>query len=462
MENKIGANYIRAFKDADIRGIYPTEIDESAAYNIGRSFVEKGKYKKIVVGYDMRLSTPTLKAAFIDGARDGGATVVDIGMVRSPMLYFASGHLNLPGAVITASHSPKEYNGIKLVYAKAIPLTAETGLDAIKKQVEKGQFKEVKSRGKHKKISLRRQYRAYVLKGVDRKKLKGITVATDIGNGMAGVSMAALDSKLPTKFPMIFAKPDGSFPNRDSDPCLRKNQKALVSEIKKSRADFGIGFDGDGDRIAFLDENGKYINCASIGALIAERLLEKELGAGIVHTNLTSRVFEEVVVENGGKPQRARVGHTFLKKMMREKGSVFGAEHSGHFFWRDFYITDSTVLTLLAVLDIFAEKKKEGVSFSQMMKPYQRYQQTEDVVIKVENKKLALELIEKKLHKMKPKSIKKFDGFYVDFGDVWGSIKPSVTEYAIKLMFESKEKSKAVAVQKDLLKFVKKISHSNK
>jgi len=447
-------DFKKAFKPADIRGTYPDQIDEVVAYRVGRAFVEYFGYKKIVVGYDMRISTPSLKKAFIDGARESGASVVDLGMVRSPMLYFASGHLNLPGAVITASHSPAAYNGIKLVEAGAVPLTAETGMDAILKRVEKGKFTDRKKKGKITKKSLRREYRAFVLKGIEKKQFKGMKIVTDIGNGMSGVSMAALDSLLPAKFPMLFEKPDGNFPNRDSDPNLRKNQKALIAEIKKKKADFGIGFDGDGDRIAFLDENGKYVNCAVIGAIIAERLLAKEPKAGIVFTNLTSKVFEDTIVANGGKAHRARVGHTFLKKKMREKGAVFGAEHSGHFFWRDFYNTDSTVLTLLEVMKAYAEAKEAGKTFSQMIKPYALYQQTEDVVIPVTDKKLVLAKIEEKLTKMKPEKITKFDGFFVDFGDVWGAIKPSVTEFAIKLMFESKKKSDAAKVQKELYDFV--------
>lgn len=452
----------RAFKPADIRGTYPDQINEVVAYRVGRAFVEYFKYKKIVVGYDMRVSTPALKKAFIEGARESGASIVDIGMVRSPMLYFASGHMKLPGAVITASHSPAAYNGIKLVAPGAVPLTAETGMDAIRDRVEKGVFTDAKRKGKIAKKSVRRAYRSYVLKGVHKKQFKGMRIVADIGNGMSGVSMEALDKALPASFPMLFKEPDGRFPNRDSDPNLRKNQKALIAEIKKKKADFGIGFDGDGDRISFLDENGKYVNCAVIGALIAERLIEKEPGAGIVFTNLTSKVFEDTIVASGGKAHRARVGHTFLKKKMREKNAVFGAEHSGHFFWRDFYNTDSTVLTLLAVMEAYAEAKKEGKTFSQMITPYALYQQTEDVVIEVADKKVALAYIEKRLAKMKPRSIKKFDGFFVDFGDVWGAIKPSVTEYAIKLMFESKKKGDAACVQKELCAFVESVAKKTK
>ena len=444
----------KSFKPADIRGVYPSQMDEALAYCVARAFVEEFGYKKIVLGYDMRVSTPTLRKAFVAGARESGATVIDIGMVHSPMLYFASGHLDLPGAMITASHSPASYNGIKLVAAQAVPLTAETGLNAIRKRVESGVFTDARTKGALLRKSVRREYQKYILQHADPARYKGMKIVADIGNGMAGATMEALDRLLPATFPMLFVEPDGRFPNRDSDPNLRKNQRALRAEIQRAKADFGIGFDGDGDRIAFLDERGRYVNSAAIASLIAKRLLHKEPKAGIVFTNLTSRIFEETIKANGGRAYRAKVGHTFLKKTMRAKGAIFGAEHSGHFFWRDFYYTDSTILTLLAVMDAYADAREMGVTFSRMVAPYTLYRQTEDVVIPVANKKVALDYIEKKLQKMKPKSIRRFDGYFVDFGDVWGAIKPSVTEYAIKLMFEAKKKTDALRVQKELVSFV--------
>lgn len=445
------AHFLRAFKPADIRGIYPEEINETVVHRTARAFVKNGRYKKIVLGYDMRVSTPALRHAFITGARAAGATVIDVGQCRSPFLYFASGHLKLPGAMITASHSPAAYNGLKLVKAKAIPLTAETGLNAIKALVAQGTFTDAKKPGALIKKGLRREYRSYLLGNVDRTLGKGQIIVADIGNGMAGRGMEYIDKTLAATFTMLFPEPDGNFPNRGSDPCLRKNQKALVAEIKKQRADFGIGFDGDGDRIAFLDEKGRYVNCAAIGTLISQWLLEREPKAGIVFTNLCSRIFPETISAKGGKAIRAKVGHTFLKEKLRTKGAVFGAEHSGHFFWRDFFSTDSTTLTLLAVMEIYAAHKASGRTFSRMMKPFTQYHQTEDVVVSVANKKRALQLMEKKVQSMKPVSVTAFDGYFVDFGDVWGAIKPSVTEYAIKLMFESRDKKRAVAVQKELL-----------
>jgi phosphomannomutase len=271
-----------------------------------------------------------------------------------------------------------------------------------------------------------------------------------------------LKKHLPIQFDTLFANPDGRFPNRDSDPNLRENQIALDEKIDAGKYDFGISFDGDADRIAFLDEHGNYINSAAIGALIATRLLAKEPKAKIVHTNLTSKIFEETILAHGGKPIRARVGHTFLKEAMRKRGAIFGAEHSGHFFFRDFFYTDSVVMTLLEVLDAYVEAKAKGQTFGEMMKSYMVYHQTEDMVIPVANTKIAMEKIKDHLVAKQPQTLIAFDGYFVDFGTAWGAVKVSVTEYAIKLMFEAKTKKDATTAQKELVQFVRSIAKEGK
>lgn len=458
MEYRLPLAYQKAFKDADIRGVYPEEINEATAYFVARAFVSNFQYTKVVVGYDMRLSTPTLKTAFIAGARDQGADVVDVGMVATPQLYFASGSLNLPGVMITASHSPKEYNGLKLVHAGAIPLTKTTGLAAIQKLVRTRQFIEPKKRGALVKKNIDAAYLAYVLKGVQPKKYAGLKLAVDIGNGMASDIIPLLEKKLPITFSTIFAKPDGRFPNRDSDPNLRENQEALDSKIDHGNFDFGISFDGDADRIAFLDEQGNYVNSAAIGALIAKRILAREPKAKIVSTNLNSKVYAETVKACGGKLLMARTGHTFVKAKMRAHQAVFGCEYSGHFFFRDFFYTDSVVLTLREVLDAYVEAKVMGQTFSELMAPYLVYKQTEDVVVKVADIDVAMAKMLAYVQTLNPKNITHFDGYFVDFGDVWGAFKMSVTEYGVKLMFESTSKAKAKNVQQVLLKYLKSIA----
>jgi phosphomannomutase len=450
--------YKAAFKDADIRGVYPTEIDAVLAYRVARAFVEIFKYKKIVVGCDMRLSSPQLHTAFITGARDGGASVIDLGLVATPQLYFASGSLCLPGVMITASHSPKEYNGMKLVHADAIPLTKRNGLSQIQKLVGSGNFASAPKRGSVVKKNIDAPYLKFVLKGMKPKRYTGLKIATDIGNGMAHDIVPLLAKKLPIKFDTLFEKLDGRFPNRDSDPNLHENQTALDDKLDHARYDFGISFDGDADRIAFLDEQGNYVNSAAIGALIAKRMLAREPKAKIATTNLNSRIYDETIRAHGGKVIMARTGHTFVKEQMRKHGAVFGCEYSGHFFFRDFFYTDSVELTLREVLDAYVEAKATGQTFSELVAPYLVYAQTEDIVIKVADKKAAMEKIHHHLVSLKPKSIKNFDGYFVDFGDVWGAVKMSVTEYAVKLMFESSSKAKANKLQRQLVTFVKSIA----
>ncbi len=454
MEYILPPAYKKAFKDADIRGVYPLEINEATAYFVARAFVEEFSYTTVVVGYDMRLSTPALHAAFVSGAREAGADVVDVGMVATPQLYFASGSLSLPGVMITASHSPKEYNGMKLVHAQAIPLTKKTGLAAIEKRLRLGKFAAPKKRGALKKKNIDAAYIKFVLAGVKPKRYTGLKLAVDIGNGMGSEIVPLLAKKLPITFSTLFAKPDGHFPNRDSDPNLRENQVALDNKIDHGHFDFGISFDGDADRIAFLDEHGNYVNSAAIGALIAQRILAREPKATIVSTNLNSKVYAETVKASGGKLIMARTGHTFVNAKMREHKAVFGCEYSGHFFFRDFFYTDSVVLTLREVLDAYVEAKAMGQTFSELMAPYLVYEQTEDIVIKVSDTNYVMAEVHEYLVSLKPKRIKKFDGYFVDFGTVWGAVKPSVTEYGIKLMFESKHIGTAKKLQRQLASFV--------
>ncbi len=458
MTMKLQADYKRAFKDADIRAIYPTEIDDELVYFVARAFVEEFKYKKVLVARDMRLSTPALHAAFVKGANDSGADVIDLGQVHTPALYYASGTINLPGVMITASHSPKEYNGLKLVHAQAIPLTEKFGLGAIRRRIEQGKFTDAKKRGKVTKKDVLKGYQSFVFKGYRAKKLAGLKVATDVGNGMAAVLLPLLKEKLPVKFDVMFPKLDGGFPNRGSDPTLYDHQVLLRKRLQQKKYDFGIAFDGDSDRIAFLDEQGRYINSAVIGGLIAERLLKKVPGAKIGITGLTSRSFEEAIKRTGGKPVMMRVGHAFIKADMRKKDVLFSAEHSGHFYFKDYFYTDSVTLALLEVLEAYSEAKAEGKTFSEMMEPHLAYEQTEDTIVYVKDKKAALEKTKKYLETLKPKKLKKFDGYQVNFGDVWGMVKPSVTEYALKFMFESTDREKAEKMQKKMVKFVKSVA----
>jgi phosphomannomutase len=242
MAIKLQADYTRAFKEADIRGVYPEEIDEELTYFIARAFVEEYSYREIIVGRDMRLSSPVLYDSFCKGATDSGARVIDIGLVSSPMMYFAAGSLNLPGVIITASHSPKNYNGLKLVFPGAIPLTEAGGLRAIRKRIEKGVFKNAKKPGVVRKKDIQKGYQRLVCEGLRRKDYEALSIVADCGNGMAGVVLPLLKEKLPIDFFTLFPELDGNFPNRDSDPTLKKNQRIITKLLKAGGHDFGVPF----------------------------------------------------------------------------------------------------------------------------------------------------------------------------------------------------------------------------
>lgn len=458
MAIKISADYKRAFKQVDIRGVYPSEVNEEVVYLVARSFVTEYKLKKVLVARDMRLSSPVLFEAFLKGATDAGASVIDLGMVHTPVLYYASGKMKMAGVMITASHSPKNENGLKLVLSGAIPLTEEFGLKQIRKRMEKGEFVEVKKRGQVTKRDVTEAYADFVCKGIKIKGFEDLEIVADCGNGMGAVLVPLLSKRLPCTFTTLNGNLDGRFPSRGSDPTLKKNHKPIKAALKTGGYDLGISFDGDGDRIAFFDEEGSYVNSAVIGAIVAKHLLKKRKGAKIVYTNLTSRVLEESIIEAGGVPVPAKVGHAYIKEKMREKDVLFGAEHSGHFYYKEYFYTDSIALTLRYVLEAFLGERMNGGKFSEFVAPYQKYYQTEDVIVEVADKKKAQAAAESYLKAKKPIKTKKFDGIFVDYGTVWGSVKISVTEHALKLMFEGVKKAPTEAFKAGVVSYIKSIT----
>ncbi len=458
MAIKISADYKSAFKQVDIRGEYPSEINEEVAYLVARSFVSLYQLKKMLVARDMRLSSPALFDAFCKGATDAGANVIDLGLVHTPVLYYASGKMKLAGVMITASHSPKNQNGLKMVLPLAIPLTEESGLKQIRKHMEKGEFVEVKKRGVVTSKNVTRAYADFVLKGVKTKGMEDLEIVADAGNGMGAVLIPLLAERLPCTFTTINGTLDGRFPSRGSDPTLKKNQKPVTAALKTGGYDLGISFDGDGDRIAFFDEEGNYVNSAVIGAIISRYLLQKRKGAKIVYTNLTSRVLEETIIASGGIPVPAKVGHAYIKETMRKEDVLFGCEHSGHFYFKEYFYTDSVTLTLRYVLEAFSPLRARGGKFSELVAPYQKYYQAEDEIVEVADKKKAQAAVEAYLKAKKPIRSRKFDGLSVDFGDVWGAVKISVTEHALKLMFEGKKKASTKALQADVVAYIKSIA----
>jgi phosphomannomutase len=439
------ADFIQAFKEADIRGVYPREVDEEVAYLIARAFVEDGSYKQVVVARDMRLSSDALRDAFVRGVVDAGASVVDIGLTTTPMMYFASATMKLPGVMITASHSPKDHNGLKLVFPGAVPLTEKTGLRAIRTRLIKGQFLPDAARpGKVIQKDIMAAFSRYVLNG--NKLQKGaaqVRVVVDCGSGMGSLLLPIL-TQLGLDVTPLFAELDGRFPHRASNPTVPKNQKAIVAALKAGEYDFGIAFDGDADRVAFFDEKGRYVNCGAIGALIAEVLLPTHPKATFVGTVLTSRAYREAVATHGGRFKEARVGHSYVKEVMHKYDALFGCEHSGHFFFKDFFHTDTVVLTLRAVL---AAYRTAGVAFSALLSPYTQYYQTEDLMVEVYDEMKALAGMVAFAKKQKEVKITLRDGVTIDYGDAWVVVKPSVTETALNVIAEGTDKKRVVSLR---------------
>ncbi len=455
MHSDLPVEYKKAFKDADIRGIYPSEINEVVAYRTARAFVELFKLKKVLVGRDMRLSSPALRNAFIAGAIESGANVVDLGVVSTPLIYFASGTYDMFGVVITASHNPKEYNGMKLVKNGAVPLTNASGLKEIQKLIQKNKFKNAKKKGKVTKKHILRTYKKYVLSKVNVNPSRKIRLVADAGNGMATELDSLLCKELPLKTKKLFFKLDGTFPNRGSNPTLKKNQKAIIAELKTGKYDFGVAFDGDVDRVAFFDEKGRYINSAVIGALITKHFLTLKPKQSFVYTVFTSKIYEQTIKKYGGKAIRARVGHAFIKEKMLKYNVRFGCEHSAHFYFQGNFHADSGILALLYLLDAYSDAMKEGKSFGDMLKEFQIYYQTEEILVKVNDKKKALIEIEKIFKKKKPLRTLQFDGVTVTFKDYWFVVKKSVTEDALKFVVEAHTKKLAEAKKEEIYKLLK-------
>lgn len=456
-ERDLPTEYAEAMKSADIRGIYPTEIDEVLTYRVARAFVSLYGWKKVIVARDMRVSSPALHQAFTTGLIDQGATAVDIGLVGTPAMYFASGSMKLPGVMITASHNPKDYNGLKLVEPCGIPLTDKRGLKAIERLVVQNNFTAPKHKGKIVQANIFPQYKEYLQRFTNITTPRKLRVVIDAGNGMATTLAPILSDGLPFNLKKLFFKLDGTFPNRDSNPTLASNQKPILKELKSKKYDFGVAFDGDVDRVAFFDENGRYINSAVIGALIADHLLKTNPGAAFIYTNFTSRSYEDAIKERGGKAIRARVGHAFIKHLMREKDAIFAAEHSAHFYFKSNFFTDSGIITLLRVAEIVGAGVGETKSFSELIKPFDRYYQTEEVLVTVPNKKTAIAAVRAHFTAL-PIKEDRFDGLRMIYEDVWFTVKPSVTEDALKFVVESATKKRAQAVQKEILHILQGIA----
>ncbi|MER6971789.1 phosphomannomutase/phosphoglucomutase [Nocardioides sp. NPDC000445] len=445
------------FKAYDVRGTVPDQIDENLARLAGRAFVHvvDARGGEIVVGHDMRPSSPVLSGAFAEGATEAGADVTMIGLASTDELYFASGHLGLPGAMFTASHNPAQYNGIKLCRANAVPVGAETGLDEIRDLVISGGAPIADVAGSISETDVLEAYAAHLL-GLAPVKGRRLTIVADAGNGMAGHTAPAVFGRLGAEavelIPMYFEL-DGTFPNHEANPLDSTTLVDLQAKVRETGADAGLAFDGDADRCFLVDEKGEVVSPSAITALIAERALAQEPGATIIHNLITSRAVPEIVSELGGTPVRTRVGHSYIKAVMAESEAAFGGEHSGHFYFRDFWRADSGMLAALHVLAALAETDKP---LSELLADYARYPMSGEINSTVPDQAATVAEIEKAYAGRDGVTVDKLDGLTLSHADWSFNVRASNTEPLLRLNAEGKDTPTMERVRDEALAIIRK------
>jgi phosphomannomutase len=423
------------FKAYDVRGIVPDQIDADLARRVGNAFVVVTGADHVVVGHDMRPSSPELSRAFAEGAAATGADVTLIGLASTDQLYFASGHLAHPGAMFTASHNPAQYNGIKMCRAYAQPIGMETGLAEIRDRVASG---ETMTAGKPGSIGEQDVLAAYATYLLELAPVRGrrLKVVVDAGNGMAGMTAPAVLGQVDLDVVPLYFELDGTFPNHEANPIEPANLVDLQAKVCQTGADIGLAFDGDADRCFLVDERGELVSPSVLTALIAARELAKQPGATIIHNLITSRAVPEIVLEHGGKPVRTRVGHSYIKATMAETDAIFGGEHSGHFYFRDFWRADSGMLAALHALAALAEG---DAPLSDVLAPYSRHVASGEINSEVADQRAVLARIEQEWGRRPGVTLDHLDGLSVLHDNWWFNVRASNTEPLLRLNAEGKD-----------------------
>jgi phosphomannomutase len=422
----------KIFKAYDIRGIYPDEIDAGVTYAIGLGTANVLNSKNAVVGRDMRLSSDELAAATISGLADGGANVTDIGLISTDGLYFAVGKYGFDcGIMITASHNPPRYNGMKICEKNAIPLSGDGKLSDVKRLIENGKLIKASKSGIVLKKDILQDYIAHALNFVDISKIKPFKVVVDAGNGMAGAIIPEVFKHLKCQLIPMYFELDGSFPNHPASPIEPENVADLKNKIIETGADLGAAFDGDADRVFLIDEKGNTLGGDMVTGLVAKALLKKYPGSTIIYNLICSKAVPELVEKMGGTPVRTRVGHALIKPIMREHNAIFGGEHSGHFYFRDNWFADSGLIALLVCLELISEA---NAPLSFQVASFDNYVRSGEINSEVKDISGKLAEIE---HVFKDGKIDKLDGLTIDFGSWWFNIRPSNTEPLLRLNVEA-------------------------
>ena len=427
------------FKAYDIRGTVPDQLDADVCRAIGGAFAGfvrsagggQSTASRVLVARDMRPSGVDLTEAFAAGVTDQGLDVVDLGMASTDLIYFASGRLDAPGAMFTASHNPAQYNGIKFCLAGAKPVGEDTGLQEIKASVSAG-VPAGPGGGAVTQQDMLGEFADHVRSFVDAAALRPVKVVADTANGMGGLVAPKVFERLPFDVEIMYGELDGTFPNHPADPIQPENQKDLQARVLETGADVGLAFDGDADRVFLVDERAELLSGSTTTAMVAARMLEREPGATILHNLICSRAVPEIVRERGGTPVRTRVGHSFIKQVMADTGAAFGGEHSGHYYFRDNYRADSGMIAALIVLEMLS---KASSPLSELRRPFERYAASGEINVEVDDQAAVIERVADVYGDAEQDRL---DGLTVGLGEWWFNLRPSNTEPLLRLNLEAR------------------------
>ncbi len=429
------------FKAYDVRGTYPDQIDEDLARRVGNAFVAFTGAGAIAVGHDMRPSSEPLSAAFIDGATLAGADITAIGLASTDMVYFASGYLDVPAVMFTASHNPARYNGMKLCREGAAPIGQDTGLAEIKGRVAEGLIERAPTAGRVTDRPLLDEFTEHVHSFVDIDALSPMTIVADAANGMGGLVAPKIFEKLPVELTMLYPELDGTFPNHPADPINPENLVDLQREVQERSADIGLAFDGDADRVFLVDDRGEPLSGSLTTSIVAAGILDRVASSGgvtddaprpvVLHNLICSKAVPEVIAEHGGEPVRTRVGHSFIKAVMADTGAVFGGEHSGHYYFADNWRADSGIIATMVVLE---QLSRAGIPLSELREPFERYADSGEINTEVADPAAVIDRVEKTFS---DGTADRLDGLTLDFGDWWFNLRPSNTEPLLRLNLEA-------------------------
>ncbi len=440
------------FSAYDVRGIYGENLTDNVAYRIGRAAAQYLNVPEIAVGRDMRLSSPQLAAAVLQGISDQGVNAVELGMTTTDSLYFAVGKFNYPaGIMITASHNPGKYNGMKFCRAQAFPISLESGLADIRDLAVSGHFTEPATQGRIITRDIIDDYVNHVLSFIDISKIKPLKVVIDAGNGMAGLVVPRVFQHLPCKLVPLYFDLDGNFPNHPASPIEPENMADVQKKVREVQADLGAAFDGDADRMFPVDEHGNLVDGSMVTAAMAASLLHKYPGSTILYNLIVSKSVPTLINELGGKAVRTRVGHSYIKAEMRRLNAIFGGEHSGHFYFRDNWYADSGLIALLILLELISVEDKP---LSEILKPLDRWVRSGEINSTVNDVKGKLQAIEDRFGK-DALSVDKLDGITVDYGDWWFNVRPSNTEPLLRLNLEANSRELMEQKRDEVLAFIR-------